>query len=74
MIIHTVLGVAAPLSYGLLWRVCRNIINNNIFVLLLYRTEATGFSLTIMWSVPPNTENISHQQLTLVLCVEFHHL
>ena len=48
-----------------------NIMNNYVFVffisLLLYRVEATGFSHTIVWSAPPNTENISHQQLTSVL-------
>ena len=52
-----------------------NIINN--YFLLLYRTEETGFSLTIMWSVPPNTEKLSYRKLTLVfrpLRVEFHHL
>ena len=45
--------------------------------LLLYNTEAIGFSHTIVWSVPPDTEKISQQQLTLVirlLHVEFCHL
>ena len=45
-----------------------NIINNyflfSLFLLslLLYRTEAKGISHTIMWSVSPDIEKISHQQ------------
>ena len=55
-------------TYGLRWwLVCINIMNNYIFVffisLLLYCTEETCFSHTIVWSAPPNAENISHQQL-----------
>ena len=44
---------------------------NNAFVfsisLLLYHTEATGFSRTIVWSAPPDIEKNIHQQVTLVL-------
>ena len=41
--------------------------NFYVFVsLLLYCVEATGFSLTIVGSAPPNAENISHQQLVFV--------
>ena len=50
------------------WRVRMNIINKYFFVfsisLLLYRTEAIGFSHTIVWPAPPGIEKISHQQLT----------
>ena len=48
------------------WWVCMNIINNYVFVSsLLYHTEATAFSHTIMCSVPPNTEK---NQLTATYC------
>ena len=44
---------------------------------LQYRGKRFYCDLTIEWSVPPNSENISHKQLILVLrlfCVEFSHL
>ena len=43
--------------------------------LLVYHTEANGFSHSTVWSAPPDTEKISQQQLTLVirlLRVEFY--
>ena len=69
-------------SVKLRWQVHMDIINSyyiSIFTifLLLYCTKVTGFSLTIMWSVPPNAEKINHQKLPLVrrlLHVEFHRL
>ena len=50
------------------------------FPLLLYNVEARGFIVTLLLSdhaVPLNSENISHEQLILVLrllCVEFSRL
>ena len=87
MLIKTISKIPLKKSAGccgnnrLSWWMCMNIMNNYIVVffifLLLYRIEATGVSHIIVLSVPPYTENISHQQLTLVLRplrVEFSHL